>query len=213
MPIKYEWRKKEKSLYLPTTQPELIELPTHKFITLRGEGSPADAAFTQTIGTLYSLAYGLKMLPKKMKIKPIGYFDYTVYPLEGVWDINEQAKNNFNGELNKQDFVYELMIRQPGFVNAEFYAEIFDLVKKKKPNPMLEHVEFKSVSEGKCVQIMHLGPYELEPESFAKMAEFVEQQGLTRVSKVHREIYLSDVRKVAPEKLKTVLRFKVQGKS
>jgi hypothetical protein len=210
MSIKHEWRKREKALYLAKEKPEVVDVPEFTFITLRGEGSPADEQFTEIIGTLYSLAYGVKMLPKKMDIKPEGYFDYTVYPLEGIWDINEEAKKTFDGTVRKEDFVYQLMIRQPSFLNQDLYLEILNTVKKKKSNPMLEQVEFKTLAEGKCIQMLHVGKYENEPASFARMEEFAEAQGYTRYSKVHREIYLSDARKVAPEKLKTVLRFKVR---
>ena len=209
MPDKHEWRKKEKYLYLPKEKPEVIDVPAFRFITLRGEGSPAGERFSEIIGTLYSIAYGIKMLPKRMETKPNGYFDFTVYPLEGVWDINDEAKKTFSGTVNKEDFVYELMIRQPDFVDEEFYSEIFKAVKKKKHNPLLELMEFKAISEGKCIQMLHVGKYEDEPLSFQKMEQFSKSEGYSRTSKVHREIYLSDARKVSPEKLKTVLRFKI----
>ncbi len=210
MPDKYEWRKKEKKLYIPKDKPEIVEVPEFKFLTINGEGSPADKLFTECIGTLYPLAYAIKMLPKKMDVKPTGYFDFTVYPLEGVWDINDDAKKNFSGTINMEDLVYQLMIRQPDFVDKGFYCEMLDYVKKKKPNSLLDKVEFKSISEGKCVQMLHLGKFEDEPASFEKMELFAKSERLTRFSKVHREIYLSDTRRVAPEKLKTVLRFQVR---
>jgi len=208
MSTKHEWRKKEKAIYLPKNKPEVIDVPDFKFITLRGEGAPEEEPFANVVQTLYSLAYGIKMLPKRMEVKPEGYFDFTVYPLEGVWDINDEAKKAFDGTINKEDFVYELMIRQPDYVKEEFYSEILNAVKNKKPNPMLDDVEFKVVSEGRCIQMLHVGKFEDEPASFEKMEIFAEEQGLSRLSKVHREIYLTDFRKVAPEKLKTVLRFK-----
>ncbi|WP_445356120.1 GyrI-like domain-containing protein [Microbulbifer sp. EKSA008] len=209
MPVKYEWRKKEKTLYLPKTLPELIDIPKLNYITIHGEGSPAEEAFTNCIGTLYSLAYAIKMLPKKTDEKPRGYFDFTVYPLEGVWDINEKAKESYSGEIKKEDLIYKLMIRQPDFVELPFFKEILNYVKNKKPNPLLNQVNFETILEGKCVQMLHLGRYEDEPISFEKMEAFTKDQGLNRLSKVHKEIYLSDTRKVAPEKLKTVLRFRV----
>lgn len=207
MPIKHEWRKKEKALYIPKAQPMVVEVPEFKFITLGGEGSPDNQLFSDVVGTLYSLSYGVKMLPKKMTTQPKGYFDYTVYPLEGIWDINDEAKKVFDGTVKKEDFVYQMMIRQPDFLENDFYLEVFDTVKNKKANPLLEQVQFNTISEGKCIQMLHLGPYENEPDSFAQMEAFAADQGLERVSKLHREIYLSDARKVAPEKLKTVLRF------
>lgn len=209
MSTKHEWRKKEKSLYLPKNKPEFIEVPPMNYITLKGEGNPGNELFTDIIGTLYSIAYAIKMSPKKMIQKPMGYYDFTVYPLEGVWDINDEAKKSFNGVVNKEDFVYELMIRQPDFVDINFFKTILEQVNKKKPNSMLEHVKFKTVDEGKCIQMLHLGKFEDEPASFEIMESFSKEAGYTRLSKVHREIYLSDARRVAPEKLKTVLRYQV----
>ncbi|MCL1045334.1 GyrI-like domain-containing protein [Shewanella electrodiphila] len=209
MQHKYEWRKKEKALYLPKNQPEIIDVPDVNFITIQGEGSPADSIFTDYIGALYSLAYTIKMLPKKMENQPQGYFDFTVYPLEGVWDINDTAKANFNGVINKADLVYKLMIRQPHFVTEGFFSEMLAIAKTNKKNPLLDQVCFETISEGRCVQMLHLGPFEDEPVSFEIMEAFTKSEGLSRVSKVHREIYLSDTRKVEPKKLKTVLRFQV----
>ncbi len=210
MQAKYEWRKKEKAIYFPKNKPEIIDIPEFKFITIEGEGSPAESLFTKNIGALYSLAYTIKMMPKKMNVPPKGYYDFTVYPLEGVWDINDKAKANFNGVINKDDFVYKLMIRQPHFVDAFFFREMLEFAKEKKKNPLLEQLNFEHSSEGLCVQMLHLGPFEDEPASFEKMEDFAQEEGLVRLSKVHREVYLSDTRKVAPEKLKTVLRFQVK---
>ncbi|UPW20338.1 GyrI-like domain-containing protein [Agarivorans sp. TSD2052] len=210
MQLKHEWRKTEKALYLPKNKPEVVNVPEFTFITISGEGSPANSQFSDRIGALYSLAYTLKMMPKKMAEPPKGYSDFTVYPLEGVWDINDQAKATFDGTVNKQDFVYKLMIRQPDFVDQNFYSEMLELAKLKTNNPLLGQLSFESFVEGLSVQMLHLGRFEDEPLSFGKMEQFADEQGLTRLSKVHREIYLSDARKVQPEKLKTVLRFQVQ---
>jgi hypothetical protein len=207
MQDKHEWRKKEKALYLPKNKPEVIDIPEFKFITIEGEGSPADSVFTDYIGALYSLAYTIKMMPKKIDRQPKGYFDFTVYPLEGVWDINDKAKANFKGRINKEDLVYKLMIRQPDFVSENFYSEMLEVAKEKKKNPLLEQINFERLSEGRCVQMLHLGPFEDEPASFEIMEDYAKSEGVVRLSKMHREIYLSDPRKVAPEKLKTVLRF------
>jgi hypothetical protein len=207
MQDKHEWRKKEKALYLPKNKPEVIDIPEFKFITIEGEGSPSDSVFTDYIGALYSLAYTIKMMPKKIDRQPKGYFDFTVYPLEGVWDINDKAKANFKGRINKEDLVYKLMIRQPDFVSENFYSEMLEVAKEKKKNPLLEQINFERLSEGRCVQMLHLGPFEDEPASFEIMEDFAKSEGVVRLSKMHREIYLSDPRKVAPEKLNTVLRF------
>ncbi|GLR72978.1 GyrI-like domain-containing protein [Agaribacter marinus] len=210
MQVKHEWRKKEKVIYLPKNCPEIIDVPSFKFITIKGEGSPAESSFANSVSALYSLAYTIKMMPKKMDTPPNGYFDFTVYPLEGVWDINDEAKANFTGVISKDDFVYKLMIRQPDFVNESFFKEMLDIAMEKKKSPLLEQLYFEQSSEGLCVQMLHLGPFEDEPESFKVMEEFAKSENLIRISKAHREVYLSDTRKVAPEKLKTVLRFQAK---
>lgn len=207
---KHQWRKKEKTLYLPKNRPEVINVPSFKFVTVAGQGNPNSPFFADYITVLYSVSYAIKMTLKKMETKPNGYCDYTVYPLEGVWDITDEAKKTFDGTLNKDDFVFDLMIRQPDFVSKDFFSEMLELTKQKKGYPLLSKVKFKEISDGTCVQMMHLGPYDDEPESFEHMEAFAAEQGLERLSKRHREIYISDFRKVAPEKLKTVLRFRTK---
>jgi len=206
--MKHEWRKKEKAVYLPKSKPELVTIPEYNFFTIEGAGNPNSESFPEYIGVLYSLSYAVKMGPKK-GMAPDGYFDYTVYPLEGIWDINEEAKKTYDGTLNKDDLVFKLMIRQPDFVDETFAQKIIELTKEKKPHALLENVKFEKLKEGHCIQMLHLGSYDDEPESFRIMEEFASNANLVRKSKVHREIYLSDARKVASEKLKTVLRFQV----
>lgn len=208
--MKHEWRKKEKSIYLPKSKPEIIDVQKFKFLTIEGEGNTNSDYFAECIAVLYSLSYGIKMCPKN-GIEPDGYFDYTVYPLEGVWDINEEAKKLFAGTINKDDLVFKLMIRQPDFVNVDLVERILKITKEKKPHDLLCSVKFEEINEGKCVQMLHLGSYDNEPATFKIMEEFAVESDVKRLSKVHREIYLSDARKVAPEKLKTVLRFQVES--
>jgi len=209
--MKHEWRKKEKDIYLPKNNPEIVNMPEFKYFTIEGEGNPNNDAFPEYIGVLYSLSYAVKMSYKK-GIEPNGYFDYTVYPLEGFWDLKENAKKNYTGIINKDDLIYKLMIRQPDFVNSDFFDKILKLTKEKKPHDLLDSVTFETINEGSCIQMLHLGSYDNEPESFKIMEDFAVAQGLKRISKIHKEIYLTDARKVAPEKLKTVLRFKVEKK-
>jgi hypothetical protein len=207
---KHEWRKKEKNFYLPKNRPELIDIPEFKFVTIVGEGNPNSGFFAECISVLYSMAYAIKMTSKKMEAKPNDYSDYTVYPLEGIWDIREEARKDFTGILNKDDLVFRLMIRQPNFVSEDFFHKMLEYVQKKKPNELLEKVKLERITDGKCIQMLHLGSYDDEPESFKQMEEFANKEGLERLSKKHREIYLSDFRKVPTEKLKTVLRFQVK---
>lgn len=209
--MKHEWRKKEKALYLPKNKPERLEVPEFGFFTIEGEGNPNDDQFPEYIGVLYALSYAVKMSPKKGSA-PGGYFDYTVYPLEGEWDINEEAKRTFKGNLNKDDLVFKLMIRQPGFVDEAYACSIIEQVKVSKPHRLFSEVKFERLKDGDCVQMLHLGSYDHEPESFRIMEEFTEKENLKRLSKTHREIYLTDARKTEADKLKTVLRFKVVEK-
>jgi hypothetical protein len=208
--MKLEWKKSEKAIYLPGTQPEIITLPAFKFFVIAGEGNPNDDFFGNYIEALYALSYAVKMSPRS-GLAPEGYHDYAVYPLEGVWDLTEDAKKIYSGTLNKNDLVFNLMIRQPDFVSEGYALTTIEKTMKKKPNRMLEKVKFVVIEEGECIQMMHLGSYDAEPESFAKMEEFCRDRNLLRISRQHREIYLSDARKVSPDKLRTVLRFGVKG--
>lgn len=207
---KHEWRKHEKGVYLPKAKPELITIPKFKYTTISGAGNPNNPEFSEYISALYPVAYGIKMTAKKASQAPAGHYDYTVYPLEGVWDINDAAKENFTGTINKDDLVFTLMIRQPDFVEESFFKEIVEMIRIKKPYPRLDEVKFETIEEGPCIQMLHIGPYDDEPASFEEMEAFARAQGVQRKSKIHREIYLSDFRKTAPEKLKTVLRFQLQ---
>lgn len=206
--MKHEWKKNEKKFYLPKAKPELVNIPNFKFFVIEGEGNPNDDFFAEYIGVLYSLSYGVKMSPKK-GIAPKGYFDYTVYPLEGIWDLTDKAKKTFDGTINKNDLVFKLMIRQPDFVDGHFAMQILEQTKKNKPHDLLEKVRFEEIMEGDCIQMLHIGSYDSEPESFRIMEHFAGQMNYRRKTMKHREIYLSDARKVAPNKLKTVLRFSV----
>lgn len=204
--MKYEWRKKEKEYYIPKEKPQLVEIPEFKYFTLKGKGNPNTEAFKECIGVLYSLSYAIRMMPKN-GITPDGYFEYTVYPLEGIWDLTEEGR--LEETLNKDELVYKLMIRQPDFVTQEVVNIAMEIVKKKKPHPLLEKVEFESIKEGLCVQMLHVGPYDDEPRTFSAMKEFCTENNLEIKTLAHKEIYLSDFRKTEASKLKTVLRYLV----
>ncbi len=208
--MKHEWRKKEKAIYLPKAKPELVTIPKYQFITLSGKGNPNAPFFSEYIGVLYSVAYAIKMTIKKIKKPPHSYQDWTVYPLEGVWDITEEAKQNAGKNINKDDLVFDMMIRQPDFISKDFFYKMIQHTKIKKPHKLLDKVKFQTIEEGQCVQMLHVGSYDDEPESFRQMEQFAHGLEFKRKSKKHREIYLSDVRKVEENKLKTVLRFQIE---
>lgn len=206
--MKYEWKKQGKEFYLPKNKPETVTVPSFKFFTLEGRGNPNEEQFAEAIGVLYSLAYAVKMMPKS-GVTPEGYFEYTVFPLEGIWDLAEEARGL--KKLDKNSLIYKIMIRQPNFVTDELAQEVINIVKKKKPHNLLNNVKFESIEDGLCVQMLHLGSYDDEPMSFSIMEEYCTQNNLKRSYKTHREIYISDARKTGPEKLKTVLRIKVEN--
>lgn len=205
--MKYEWRKKDKELYLPSKKPSRIVLPPMKYFTLMGKGNPNGEAFKERVEALYALSYAIRMLPKK-GTTPEGYFEYTVFPLEGVWDLDEVGRQL--EQLDKDRFVYKLMIRQPDFVTEDLFLFAKELSAKRVSVDLLLSVKFEEIEEGLCVQCMHLGDYDSEPETFSKMLDFCSANDITRIDKRHREVYISDPRKTEATKLKTVLRFKAK---
>lgn len=207
--MKHEWRKKEKGIYLPPGKPVLVDVPQFKYFTIKGTGNPNSTFFGECIEALYAVSYAIRMSYKK-GLQPDNFYEYTVYPLEGIWDISDEAKLIFDGTIDKNELVFTLLIRQPDFVSLAFALEAKEWAKKKKSNPLIENLIFNEMSDGKCIQMMHFGSYDNEPESFRLMEDCCAQNGLARKSKQHKEIYISDPRKVIPEKLKTVLRFEVE---
>jgi len=205
--MKHEWRKQEKQLYIPKQKPELITVPNQKFLMIKGKGNPNNEDFSKRIEVLYSLSYAIRMMPRQGHT-PEGYFEYTVYPLEGTWDLTEKGRKL--DTLDKDELLYTIMIRQPDFVTKEVVDKAFENVRKKKPSPLLDEVLFDTTEDGLSVQMLHMGSYDDEPISFNAMNMYIEENNLEKVTLVHREIYLSDARKVEPSKLKTVLRYKVK---
>ncbi|MBK5654386.1 MAG: GyrI-like domain-containing protein, partial [Rhizobium sp.] len=130
--MKYEWRKQEKEFYLPKEKPVSIVVPKMKFFMLDGKGNPNSDTFAEAIQVLYSLSYTIKMIPK-MGITPEGYFDYTVFPLEGIWDLSEEGR--LMDTLDKDELIYTIMIRQPDFVTEEL-AQKKRLKSQKRKNLM-----------------------------------------------------------------------------
>lgn len=205
--MKYEWRKKDKEIYLPSSTPTKIVVPPLKYFTLKGKGNPNSEAFKESVEALYALSYCVRMLPKK-GITPKGYFEYTVFPLEGVWDLDEEGR--LSEQLDKDRLIYKLMIRQPDFVSNSLFSTAKEISAKKVSDNLLNSVMYEEIDEGLCIQCMHIGDYDSEPATFLKMEDFCTSNNLTRIDKRHREIYISDPRKTDPQKLKTVLRFKAQ---
>lgn len=205
--MKYEWRKQEKQFYLPKDKPMLIDIPKANYLCIQGKGNPNNEDFSNRVAVLYKLSYTIKMLPKKGFI-PKDYYDYTVYPLEGLWDLSDKGKQS--QQFNKDELLYTIMIKQPDFVNKEVLAKALDLINITS-NALFKDVYLKEIEDGLSVQMLHTGSYDDESISFQHMNTFIKENHLQRKTQVHREIYLSDTRKVKQEKLKTVLRYMVFG--
>ena len=201
--MKHEWKKHEKGLYAPKETPQLISVPKQKFFMIKGKGNPNDEDFSERIGVLYSLSYAVRMMPKNGFV-PEGYFEYTVYPLEGVWEACDTS--------DKSTFSYTIMMRQPDFVTEAVINKAFEIANAKKPNPLLKEAYYGEIEESLSVQVLHIGDYDDEPKSFEKMMKFMNENNLEKIGEAHREIYLSDARKVERNKLKTILRCMVKQK-
>ena len=206
----FDFKKEYKEFYLPKAKPEIVTVPPMNYIAVRGKGDPNEenGAYKQAIGLLYGIAYTIKM-SKKGSHQIDGYFDFVVPPLEGFW---QQAGSDSIDYAHKENFEWISVIRLPDFVTkADFDWAVQEATAKKKLD--FSPVEFLTVDEGLCVQCMHIGPYDAEPATVAAMDAFVQANGYANDltdARRHHEIYLSDVRKTAPEKLKTVIRHPIK---
>ncbi|WP_125713539.1 GyrI-like domain-containing protein [Companilactobacillus kedongensis] len=207
--MKYEWRKQEKQFYLPKQKPIALDIPEQRFISLKGIGDPNGSEFKERIQVLYPISYGIKAAYRKYcQDKEVEFDDYVVFPLEGVWSLTDAGQKM--DHLDKNEFVYDIMIRIPDFVPEEVVQIAIKNVKEKKYHPLMEELEQKTYPAKQVMEILHIGKYDDEPASFEIMNQECSKLGKVRVSMVHREIYLSDARRVADDKLKTVLRYEIK---
>ncbi len=208
----FDFKKEYKEYYMPKKKPDIVTVPVMNYIAVRGQGDPnlADGEYKQSIGLLYGIAYTIKM-SKKSEHRIEGYFDYVIPPLEGFWWQDGIAEVDY---AHKEDFKWISVIRLPDFVTREdFQWAVEEATKKKKTD--FAKAEFLTYDEGLCVQCMHIGPYDDEPATISIMHEYMEQQGFVldiTGRRLHHEIYLSDARRVAPERLKTVIRHPIRKK-
>ena len=208
----FDFKKEFKEFYMPKNKPQIVTVPKANYIAVRGAGDPneEDGAYKKAIGVLYAVAYTLKMSYKTdYKIK--GFYEYVVPPLEGLWWQEGIAGVDYT---NKATFQWISMIRLPEFITKEDFTWAVQTAEAKKGMDC-SSVEFITLEEGLCVQIMHMGAFDDEPETVKKMDEFIEEQGYENDftdTRLHHEIYLSDARRVAPEKWKTVIRHPIREK-
>ena len=206
----FDFNKEYKEYYMPKNKPSIVEVPAMNYIAVRGKGDPnrEDGEYKKAIGMLYGIAFTIKM-SKKGDHRIEGYFDYVVPPLEGFWWQDGVAGVDY---AHKETFNWIAVIRLPDFVTRQdFDWAVAEATKKKKTD--FSKAEFFTYEEGVCVQCMHTGSYDDEPATVAMMHKYMEEQGYTldiNDERRHHEIYLSDARKVSPEKLKTVIRHPVR---
>lgn len=206
----FDFKKEYKEFYMPKNKPEIVTVPQANYIAVRGKGNPneIDGAYQKAISILYAVAYTLKM-SYKTEHKIEGFFEYVVPPLEGFW-----WQDNVDGidYADKAAFNWISVIRLPEFITQKDFEWAVETASEKKKLDC-SSAEFLTVDEGLCVQIMHIGAFDDEPQTVTLMDEYIAQNGhendITE-SRLHHEIYLSDARKVAPEKWKTVIRHPIK---
>lgn len=206
----FDFKKEYKAWYMPKHKPEIVTIPKANYIAVRGQGDPNEAggAYQQAIGVLYAVAYTLKM-SHKTDHRIEGFFEYVVPPLEGFWwqDGVEGAD-----DADKSAFHWISVIRLPDFVTEQDFAWAVETATKKKKLDCTS-AAFLTIEEGLCVQIMHLGAFDNEPATIALMDRYLAENGYVKditETRMHHEIYLSDPRRVAPEKWKTVIRHPIR---
>lgn len=206
----FDFKKEYKEFYLPKNKPEIVTVPPANYITVRGDGDPNEpgGAYQQAIGVLYAVAYTLKM-SYKTGHKIDGFYEYVVPPLEGFWWQDGAGGVNYS---HKAGFRWISVIRLPEFVTEEDFQWAVEAASQKKKLDC-SAARFLTVDEGLCVQMMHLGPFDDEPASVALMDQYIAEQGYENdfsPTRLHHEIYLSDARRVPPEKWKTVIRHPIR---
>lgn len=208
----FDFKKEYKEFYMPKGKPEIVTIPKANYIAVRGKGDPNDegGAYQQAVGILYAVAYTLKM-SDKTDHRIEGFFDYVVPPLEGFWWQDGVDGIDYS---DKSTFNWISVIRLPDFVTQKDFDWAVNTAQKKKRLDCSK-AEFLTIDEGLCVQIMHIGPFDDEPATVSMMDAYLLENGYENDfsdSRLHHEIYLSDARKVAPEKWKTVIRHPIKHK-
>jgi hypothetical protein len=193
---KLDLTKENETYYRARTTPEIVEFDEGCFLTIEGRDAPGGKEFTAKVEALYAIAYGIKMQMKKEGR------DFTVAKLEGLWWV-ESDKPAL--EVPREEWRWKLLIRLPEFVILENVEKVKAEVIKKKGLKYTNEAMFEKITEGKCIQVLHIGPYSNEPESLSKIRKLMEEKNLVE-NGPHHEIYLSDSRRVTEEKLKTILR-------
>lgn len=201
---KTDLSKQYKAYYTAKNKPESVDIDPARFLSICGKGDPSGAAFADNLQALYSTAYTIKFACKALDQ------DFVVAKLEGLWSFDETKYKNLSMEeaptsVPRSEWDYRLLLRMPDFVTAEMLQNAIETVVSKKQIELAKQVVLFEMEEGKCVQMLHTGPFANEPETLKQMLAFISAHGFKK-NGLHHEIYLSDFRKTPPEKLKTILR-------
>ncbi|WP_414470424.1 GyrI-like domain-containing protein [Methanobacterium sp. ACI-7] len=201
---KIDLKKENREFYNPSKkEPTIVDVPEMNFLMIDGEGDPnTSKEYQDAMEALFPVSYKVKFISKKEKAQ-----DYVVMPLEGLWWVDNME--NFNVE-DKSNWKWTAMIRQPDFITEEMIKQAMEDVEKKKNPTLLSKIRFESLNEGLCSQIMHIGPYSEEGPTVEKLHNFIHENGYefdgANDGEKHHEIYLSDMRRIKPERLKTIIR-------
>lgn len=202
MATKIDLAEEDKIYYTAKTKPQMVEFFEIPYLTIEGKGEPAGKMFTEAVQALYPFAYGIKSICKKSGK------DFAVAKLEGLWWVKS---NKPPLEVPRQEWYWKLLIRLPDFVTSEITEKARVEVMKKKKVDLLKDILFEKITEGKCIQVLHIGPYATEPGTIVEMRKMMELNNFVE-NGLHHEIYLSDPRKTPPQKMKTILRQPVKFK-
>ncbi|MCL2046102.1 MAG: GyrI-like domain-containing protein [Oscillospiraceae bacterium] len=206
----FDFKKEYKDLYQPKAAPGVIDVPDMVFIMVDGMGNPnTSEEYQSAVEILYGLSYAIKMSKKDVN-QPVGYFDFVVPPLEGLWWLSDGSEAWY---VDKDRYCWTSMIRQPEFVDVIVFENVMIELRKKKPLLDISRARLELFTEGLCVQAMHFGSYDDEPSTIVAIEQFIIDNGyVSDISgkRRHHEIYLNDPRKTATEKLKTIIRHPVK---
>jgi hypothetical protein len=197
---KLDLLKEYKSYYNAGKNPEIVEFDEANYLTIEGIGEPAGKMFVSKVEALYPLAYGIKKICKEQDK------DFGVPKLEGLWWVEGDTPAL---EIPRNEWRWKLLIRMPEFITKELMFSVQPVVAKKKKNELVQKIALEKMTEGKCVQIMHIGPYSTEHKTINELMAFIDANGIS-VNGKHHEIYLSDPRKNKPDKMKTIIRYPVK---
>ncbi|MFY0689830.1 MAG: GyrI-like domain-containing protein [Cyclobacteriaceae bacterium] len=200
---KLDLSKADKTYYKATKKPQVVDLDAYYYLTIEGQSAPEDPQFMDAIGAIYPIAYGIKF-----DLKAEGK-DFTVPKMEAYWFVKGGAKSQGEFKNTPRDkWCWKILVRMPDFVESDHFFRAVAQAKEKNKSSQLDQVKFELINEGKCAQILHIGSYEAEEETINTLHNFIWENGM-QITGYHKEVYLSDPRRAAEDKLRTIIRYSV----